>query len=81
MSHRGEGVLKYLEARFVTRFQTCPRARFYVQISCEEWGVLTVIELHYARYVALSKCQDLLLSLLSAELIVQNLYAQAFTPT
>jgi hypothetical protein len=80
MSHRGEGVLKYLEARFVTRFQTCPRALFYLQISCEEcW--LAVIELHYARYVVLSKCQDLLLSLLSAELIVQNPHAQAFAHT
>jgi hypothetical protein len=80
MSHKGEGVLKYLEARFVTRFQTCPRAHFYLQISCEEcW--LAVVELHYARYVALSKCQDLLLSVLSAELIVQNRHAQAFTRT
>jgi hypothetical protein len=80
MSHRGEGVLKYLEARFVTRFQPCPRTHFYLRISCEKcW--LVVIELHYARYVALSKCQDLLLSVLRAELIVQSLHAQAFTRT
>jgi hypothetical protein len=75
MSHGGEGLLKYLEARFVTRFQTCPRAHFYLQFCCEGcW--LAVIELHYARYVAPSKCQDLWLSVLSAELIVQNLHAQ-----
>jgi len=80
MSHMGDGVLKYLEARFVTRFQTCPRANFYLKVSCEEcW--LAVIELHYARYVALSKFHDLLLSVVHTELTVQNLRAQAFTRT